>query len=121
MRVISKARLKQFWEILAQNAANLGQWTRALSYAEKGLTLHPGNTSLSATMARCLNETAQPQKALDMVEGLLKKDTGNPVYWFEKFRALLMLNRTQEARELVRKFPQYFPPELVKELETMLK
>jgi len=101
--------VKQFWEILAQNAADLGQWTRALSYTEKGLTLHPGNTSLSATKARCLNETAQPQKALEIVEGLLKKDTGNPVYWFEKFRALVMLNRTGEARELEQK------------LETMLK
>ena len=113
--------VKQFWEILAQNAANLGQWTRAISYAEKGLGRHPGNTSLQATMARCLNETAQPQKALDLVEGLLKKDKRNPVYWFEKFRALVMLDRTTDARELVRKLPRHFPPELAKELETMLK
>lgn len=111
--------VKQFWEIMAQNAANLGQWTRALSYAEKGLTHHPGNVPLSATSARCLNETAQPQKALDTVNGLLKKDTGNPVYWFEKFRALVMLNRTTEAHTLIKDLPVNFPPDLAAKLSTL--
>ncbi len=109
--------VKQFWEILAQSAANLGQWTRALAYSEKGLIRHPGNTSLLANLARCLNETAQPGKALDIVDGLLKKDTGNPVYHFEKFRALSILDRQEEARAVVRQYSQFFPPELLKELE----
>jgi predicted Zn-dependent protease len=113
--------VKQFREIMAQTAANLGQWVRALSYAEKGLQHHPQNIALMATQVRCLNETAQPQEALDIVENLLKKDRANPVYWFEKFRALVLLNRQQEARAIVQQFPQYFPPELVEELKKVVR
>lgn len=113
--------VKQFWEVMAQTSANLGQWARALSYAEKGIRNHPDNIALLATQARCLNETAQPQGALDIVENLLKKDPANPVYWFEKFRALVLLNRQQEARAIVRQFPQYFPPELVEELRKVVR
>ncbi|MCP5108613.1 MAG: glycosyltransferase, partial [bacterium] len=111
--------VKQFWEILAQNAAQLGQWARGLSYVEKGLIHHPGNTVLLATQVRCLNETAQPQKALEIVETLLKADRGNPVYWFEKFRSLVLLGRGEEARSLVRLSPHHFPPDLAMELEML--
>ena len=106
--------VKQFWELIALNAVTLRQWTRALSYTEKGLERHPGNDALEIIRLRCLNETAQPQKALDLVEGLLKKDPGNPIYWFEKSRSLLMLGRKQEARAIVLQYPQNFPPEMVK-------
>lgn len=113
--------IKQFWEILSQDTANLGQWERSLSYAEKGLKHHPGNVSLSATLARCFNETAQPQRALDIVEGLLKVDAGNAVYYFEKFRSLLMLNRTDEANVLIRNLPRDFPPDLAETLFALVK
>ncbi|MCP4215900.1 MAG: glycosyltransferase, partial [bacterium] len=101
--------VKQFWEILAGESAFLGQWARALAYAEKGLVHHPVNASLAAVRVRCLNETAQPQEALEIAEKLLKDDAWNPVYWFEKFRALIMLNRRKEAQQLVKNFPPNFP------------
>lgn len=113
--------IKQFWEILSQDTANLGQWERALSYAEKGLKHHPGNLTLSAVLVRCYNETARPQKALDTVEELLKKDTGNPIYYFEKFRSLLMLNRKSEADILIRDLPRNFPPDLAETLFALVK
>ena len=113
--------IKQFWEILSQDTANLGQWERAMSYAEKGLKHHPGNVNLSAVLVRCCNETAHPQKALDIVEELLKKDMGNPVYYFEKFRSLLLLKRRSEADILVQNLPQNFPPDLAESLFSLLK
>lgn len=106
--------VKQFWELIALNAVTLRQWARALSYTEKGLLHHPDNDALKAIRIRCLNETAQPQEALDLVDDLINSDPGNPVYRFEKFRSLLMLGRKDEAQAIVRQFPQYFPPELVK-------
>ncbi len=111
--------VKQFWEIIASNSAELGQWKRALSYVEKGLQLHPGNVSLMATGVRCLNETAQPAKALAWADELLKKDAWNPAYWFEKFRALILLDRKTEAQKLATQFPTQFPIELAKELKKM--
>ncbi len=108
--------IKQFWEILSGNSAQLGQWERALSYAQKGLQHHPGNLTLLGTQVRCLNELQQPAPALALVEELLEKDRGNPAYWFEKFRALVMLNRVKEAKELTKQFPPHFPKDLAEQL-----
>lgn len=113
-------RIKQYWEVMVGAAIELEQWDRALSYIQKGLNHHPGNTTLMSAQARCLNETAQPGQALEIVERLMRDDPGNPAYWFEKFRSLLMLGRKQEAQTLTRQFPPDFPPALARELSGMV-
>ncbi|MCP4158387.1 MAG: glycosyltransferase [bacterium] len=112
--------VKQFWEIIAGNTVDLGQWQRALTYVEKGLVHHPENFSLLGTRVRCLNELGRPSEALAIVEELLKGDKGNPAYWYEKFRSLVMLNRKEEARALIPQFPAGFPEGLIKELSKMV-
>ena len=113
--------VKQFWDIMARTAAGLSQWPRALSYAEKGLDHHPGHVPLLIIKAKCLNETARPSDALDILQPLLKKDPLQPVYWFETFRSLLLLRRREEAETLARQLPPQFPPSLAKELLGILK
>jgi tetratricopeptide (TPR) repeat protein len=112
--------VKQFWEIMARSAAGLNQWQRALTYAEKGLEHHPGHVPLLVIKAKCLNETANPNAALEILEPLIKKDPLHPISWFEKFRALLMLRRKEEAEALARQLPPQFPPDLAKELLDLL-
>jgi len=94
--------VKQFWEIMSHSAAALKQYERAISYAEKGLELHPGHVPLLILKARCLNETGQPQQALDIVEGLLMKDAKNPISRLEKFRSLVLLKRKDEANAFLK-------------------
>jgi glycosyltransferase involved in cell wall biosynthesis len=108
--------VKQFWEVLTRGAVGLKQWKRALSYADKGLKFHPGHVPLLAMKARCLNGSGQPATALEVLEGLLKNDPMHPVYWFEKFKALILLQRKEEAEALARMLPRQFPMELAKEM-----
>lgn len=111
--------VRQFWEIIAAVSADLGQWDRAISYCSKGLAHHPGDPALLSVQARSLNETACPAEALEIADELLKRDSGNPTYWYEKFRALIMLNRKDEARALAQHFPENFPSQLARELKNM--
>lgn len=113
--------VKQFWEEMTRSAAALDQWPRALSYADKGLTHHPGHVPLLVVKAGALNETGQPKKALDILEPLLKKDPNHPVYWFEKLKALILLQRKDEAQSLSRQLPPQFPPALVQEFLAIIK
>jgi len=108
--------VKQFWEIVARSAASLEQWLRALSYADKGLQHHPQHIPLLVIKAKCLNELGEPQKALDILEPLLQKDSLHPVDWFEKFRSLLLLQRKEEVKVLSQQLPPQFPKPLVKQL-----
>ncbi|MCP5046970.1 MAG: glycosyltransferase [bacterium] len=108
--------VKQFWEVLARTSAGLEQWTRALSYVEKGLQHHPGHTPLLAIKLKCLNETLEPGNALELANSLLEKDPLHPLYWFEKFRSLILLQRREEAEALTRRLPPQFPPHLAEEL-----
>ena len=113
--------IKQFWEVMTRSAAGLGQWKRALVYAEKALQHHPHHVPLLVIKAKCLNETAQPQQALEILETLLKKDPLHPIYWFETFRSLLLLQRKKEAETLARQLPPQFSPDLAKELLNLIK
>jgi glycosyltransferase involved in cell wall biosynthesis len=113
--------VKQFWEILARTAAGTGQWKRALSYAAKGLELHPGHIPLLVIKAGCLNETAHPGEALQILDHLRQNDPLHPIYWFETFRSLILLQRRQEAEALARQLPPQFSPELAGELLSIIK
>ncbi len=93
----------------------MGQWPRALAYADKGLGHHPGHVPLLVLKAKCLNETGHPQKALTLLDLLLEKDPLHPVNWLEKLKALILLRRKEEAAALVRKLPPQYPPALTKE------
>jgi glycosyltransferase involved in cell wall biosynthesis len=108
--------IKQFWEIITRGAAGFSQWKRALSYAGKGLEHHPDHIPLLVIKAKCLNETANPQEALEILEPLRKKDPLHPVYWFETFKSLILMQRKEEAEALARQLPPQFPPDLAKEL-----
>jgi len=108
--------IKQFWEIIAQAAMGLNQWQRALTYAEKGLNLHPGHIPLEILKAKCLNETGKPVKALKILQPLQKKNPHHPVYWFETFKSLLLMQRKEEAESLARHLPPQFPSSLVEQL-----
>ncbi len=112
--------VKQFWEVVAGAAVSLQQWSRALGYVEKGLSFHPAHTPLLAIKARCLNETANPLKALEITTQLLNQDVNHPIYWFEKLRALILLKRTTEAETLLRQLPPQFSPKLLEELKKIL-
>lgn len=113
-------KINHFWIIIAQNSVLLNQWDRALSYADKGLKNHPEDMTLLAIRARCLNETGHPEQALAQVENLLKQDAQHPAYWFEKFRALVMLNRRNEAKKLFKNLPEHFPKPLGDQLKQWL-
>lgn len=108
--------VKQFWEVMAQSAMLLGQWERALTYANKGLEVHPDHVPLLVIKARGLNETGHALEALRILEPLLITDRLQPVYWFEMFRAFLLLGRKEEARALARGLPPQFPAQLIAEL-----
>jgi glycosyltransferase involved in cell wall biosynthesis len=108
--------VKQFWEVVARSAAGLSQWDRALSYAQKGLGLHPDHLPLLLIKAKCLNETAKPHEAMAILDNLPKHDRQHPVYWFEKFRSLILLQRKKEAEALTKQLPRQCPPDLAKEL-----
>jgi glycosyltransferase involved in cell wall biosynthesis len=113
--------VKQFWEVVARTAEELGQWSRALSYADKGLARHPGHTPLLALKVKCLNESGDPGQALDIVGALLEEDPLHPVFWFEKLKALVLLRRKDEAAALTRNLPELFPSQLAKELVSVIK
>jgi glycosyltransferase involved in cell wall biosynthesis len=114
-------QIKQFWEVVARTAAGQEQWTRALAYIQKGLQHHPMHIPLLAIKLKCLNETAQPEQALILANSLLEKDTRHPIYWFEKFRALIMLKRKDDAKVLIQHLPPQFPPQLAQELIKVLE
>jgi len=113
--------VKQFWEELARSAADLQQWERALAYVEKGLHLHPGLVPLLAVKLRCLNETARPEEALATADLLLAGDRLHPIFWFEKFRALIMLQRRDQAEALSADLPPRFPRYLADRLMAILE
>lgn len=113
--------IKQFWEVVARTAAELEQYARAISYADKGLHRHPGHTPLIALKATCLNSAGRPDQALELLNRLLEKDREHPVYWLEKFKALAMLGRKEDAAALSSHLPQQFPPELANQLIAMIK
>lgn len=110
---------KFFWEQLAMTAANLGEWPRALAYAERGLARHPENETLKAVKAAALNETGQPLCALGIIEDLLRTNPDQPLYLVEKFRSLLLARRQPEALALKDKLPPDFPEELFRILDRM--
>lgn len=112
--------IKQFWEVVARTAAELEQYPRAISYADKGLDQHPGHLPLMVLKVTCLNSAGQPNRALELVNRLLEKDPKHPVYWLEKLKALVMLGRKQEATEMTGDLPPQFPPELVTRLTSMI-
>jgi predicted Zn-dependent protease len=85
--------IKQFWETLSRGAVEMKQWTRALSYADKGLLRHPGDIPLLAIKAKCLNETGAPAEALKILDALLEKDPQHPVYQLEKYKSETLIQR----------------------------
>ncbi|MGE5343755.1 MAG: glycosyltransferase [Candidatus Omnitrophota bacterium] len=108
--------IKQFWEVIARSAAGLEQWDRALSYADKGLGHHPEHIPLLAIKAKCLNEIGRPAEALEILDHLLQKDPLHPMNWFEKFKALIILQRKEDAQKLMQNLPPQFPQTLAQEL-----
>jgi predicted Zn-dependent protease len=106
----------QFHELIARSAVELKQWSRALSYVDKGLQRFPGHTPFLAIKAKCLNETGAPLDALNILDALLEKDLLHPLYWFEKFRSLILLKRKDEAEALKQHLPSHFSPDLIREL-----
>lgn len=108
--------VKEFWEIFASTAVKLKQWTRALSYIDKGLSHHPDYIPLFILKAKCLNATGKPGQALDILEPLRKKDPKQPIYWYETFRSLILLHRQEDAQKMTKELPPHFPKTLADDL-----
>lgn len=88
--------IKQFWEVMARSAVQLQQWTRAISYADKGLSIHKEHTPLLAIKAHCLIEGGKPTESIPILNSLLARDPQHPIYSYQLKRAQYIINRLTE-------------------------
>ena len=95
----------EFYQVAASTALELNQFQRALNYAEKGLARFNNNSILLGFQARCLNQLLKPDRALVIIERLLKEDPYHFQMYLEKMKSLMLLNRKKEAEKTVKSLP----------------
>ncbi len=112
--------VREFYQIRTFSAITLKQIQRGLSYAEKGLEKFPEDLQLLSAKAKCLNILLQPEKALIILEKILRKEPFNFKNLLEKIKALIVLGRENEAKKTIKNHPNEFSKIYKQELLSFL-
>lgn len=85
----------------------LGQWENAIKDIDIYLGFHPEDADLWYERGRIYNVLNNPQKALPELERAIQLNGRQGLFYYEKMKTLLLLNRYNEAKQLVPVVQQY--------------
>lgn len=114
-------KVKEFYGIRADSALKLKQYSRALSYSNKGLELFGNDIFLLSVKAKSLNAILQPERALEIIEKIIEKEPKNFNIIIEKLKSLIILGKKDDAERIINKLPKELSKIYCNELSSVIK
>lgn len=90
---------------LAQRAYSRGQYSRALEYADKALTISPGKGKAAILLAQTLKKQGDLSGAIKVLEGNLKGHEESRNYYEQLIEAYREAGKTKKIKKLISQAP----------------
>lgn len=97
-----------------------GRYEQALIFFEALIILDPYQLYDKQTLGAIYLQMGESEKALHFLDQVLEKEPANGATLLNKTKALLMLNRKQEALEIARRLSTFPQPEIANDATALL-
>ncbi len=98
----------QFYEIMAQSAAELKQWKRAISYLSKAIKLSGETITLLAQLVNCYLEAGRYQEAIAVAEKI-PENIAHPHIDLQRLKIAILQKNSGIVEQLLQRLQKYLP------------